>query len=209
MASVGMELILSEYPEFVGEIPPNEKSPNKSLMFAPGLWRCAGRLLGRRSLPCALSTMLRRVVELELWSKPGNPNGPLNGKDVARACRLATGAPEDVVLGLNFVPSPTDVENVRLMIADGEASTYAFTRFCSERGLPCDPTSQLSAANYLVHARGQPLAWLHFSADHNGLRDAQRIFRWAEAMHFLVVAEQDGLSLDLDTLAVFWVDGAQ
>lgn len=143
---------------------------------------------------------------MELRSKPLSPAGVLEGKAVAERCRLSTGLSEDIVLGLSFVPDHTDVENLDLGLQSGEFSLSEFTGFCRLHELKPLPSDDLSAARFLAHVWGQPLAWLHLPDDGAGYAMAVKIFRWAESSGFLVTIGQGSSPISESSLAAFWPD---
>jgi hypothetical protein len=129
---------------------------------------------------------MERVVELELWSAPLVGEVPFEGKIIAATCRQSTGLPEDVVLGLSFVPDQTDVENLRLSLERAEVSLVDFQQYCARNGLPPDANNISSAAQYLSYVGGQPLAWLHFPASQEGRGMAKVAIEWANENGYLV-----------------------
>lgn len=147
---------------------------------------------------------MKRIVDLELWSLPLEAQMPFDGKLIAEECRTSTGLPDDVVLGLNFIPDATDITNLEISISSGEVTTQAFQEFCAKNNLLHDRNDSLSAGRFLAYAFGQPLAWLHFPACAEGLVMARQIFAWASSRRFLVVAAQGEASLSMDQLERYW-----
>lgn len=145
-----------------------------------------------------------RVVDLELWSSPHSARVPFDGKAVADACRRATGLSPEIVLGLNFVPGPTDVTNTTAMLQSGEASQAEFQEFCVGQNLEPNPSSELSAARFLAFSLGQPIAWLHFPVAPEGRQAAQLVFQWSERERFIVVRGQGEQALSAVELSRFW-----
>ena len=137
-----------------------------------------------------MSAALQKIVELELWSKPGAVAAPLDGKAVAHECRKHTGLPSEVVLGLNFVPDQTDSERFRLRLSNGESSVEQFQAYCAARDIPAQVGALSSVAEYLAHVEGQRLAWLHLPAEPAGLQQAEKVLRWAVVRGFKVVQAQ-------------------
>lgn len=119
------------------------------------------------------------IVELELWLPPQSDRAPLDGKELAARCLRETGLPSDVVLGLNFVPDEQDVEQLKRAVETNEVKPEDFQSFCKGRGLRPNPEDMKSAAEFLVFARGQSLAWLHLPAESSGLAMAKMIVSWA------------------------------
>jgi hypothetical protein len=120
-----------------------------------------------------------QIVELELWSMPGTKKTPFNGKEVAKRCREETGLPETVVLGLNFLPDPIDVQDLLKSLNRNELRIEEFLAFCADRGLEPSTENERAAAEFLACAAGQAIAWLHLPADKSGLNMAQTLVLWA------------------------------
>ena len=120
------------------------------------------------------------IVEFEFWSPPGSPTLAVEGKPIAARCHKETGLPKEVILGLNFVPDEQDAERLQGYLHAGEVRVEDFLLFCKKHGLAPDSANSRSAAEYLVHIEGQPLAWLHITAESSGLATAQALWRWAE-----------------------------
>lgn len=122
---------------------------------------------------------MRRIVELELCSKPRVPRELLDGHEVAERCRADTGLSHEVVLGLSLVPEELDVQNLQASLGSGEQALDEFNSFCAQRGLQPDLTSELSAAEFLAYVEGQALAWLHLPEEDEGLNMARALVAWA------------------------------
>jgi hypothetical protein len=84
-----------------------------------------------------------------------------------------------VVLGLNFVPDPTDVENLLASLSSGEICLEDFVAFCAERSLESNPRNERSAAEFLAFAEGQALAWLRVPAGEAGISIVRTLVGWA------------------------------
>lgn len=147
---------------------------------------------------------MKRIVDLELWSLPLDAQMPFDGKRIAEECRTSTGLPDDVVLGLNFIPDATDITNLEISISQGEVTTQAFQEFCAKHNLLHDRYDPLSAGRFLATAFGQPLAWLHFPAGAEGLEMARQLFTWASSRRFIVVAGRGEAPLSMDQLGQYW-----
>jgi len=147
---------------------------------------------------------MHRVIELELWSKPGSALLPQTGKSVAIACRRETGLSEQVVLGLNFVPDAADMRNLQLSLTEGEFCQAEFEQFCATRGLSADTNDNISAAEFLAHAVGQPLAWLHLPESREGLHMAHLVLGWAEKSGYLLRVGQSEPPLRTEELSCLW-----
>ena len=119
------------------------------------------------------------IVELELWLPAGSPLAPLEGKEVAARCQRETGLAPDVVLGLNFASDEQDVHELERDLAGGAVRLEGFRGFCRLRGISTDALDARSAAEFLVFAKGQPLAWLHLPAESHGLAMAKSLTKWA------------------------------
>jgi hypothetical protein len=147
---------------------------------------------------------MQRIVELELWSRPRTSIAPQDGKAVAEACRNDTGLSQEVVLGLNFVPDKSDVENLQLALAAGEVTLHEFKRYCAKQQLEPAINSTSSAAAFLAYANGQPLAWCHFPAGPEGYPMARLTLQWAGSMNLLLVIAHGEQSLREAHLAELW-----
>ncbi|WP_087496116.1 hypothetical protein [Curvibacter sp. AEP1-3] len=147
---------------------------------------------------------MKRIVDLELWSRPLEAQMPFDGKLIAEECRASTSLPDDVVLGLSFLPDSTDISNLETSISRGEVTTQAFQEFCTEHNLRHDQNDPLSACRFLADAFGQPLAWLHFPADIEGLEMAQLMFAWASNRGFLLIDAQRESPLSMDQIRRYW-----
>lgn len=147
---------------------------------------------------------MKRIVDLELWSLPLEAQMLFDGKLIAEECRTSTGLPDDVVLGLNFVPDATYITNLDISISRGEVTTQAFQEFCAKHNLLHDRNDPLSAGRYLAYAFGQPLAWLHFPAGGEGLEMARQMFIWASSRRLILVAAQGEAPLSMDQLGQYW-----
>jgi hypothetical protein len=147
---------------------------------------------------------MNRIVDLELWSVPLEAQIPFDGKLIAEECRVSTGLPDDVVLGLNFIPDATDITTLDISISRGEVTTQDFQKFCAEHNLAQDRNDPLSSGRFLAYAFGQPLAWLHFPAGAEGLEMARQMFAWASSRRFIVVAAQGEAPLSMGQLEQYW-----
>lgn len=147
---------------------------------------------------------MKRIVDLELWSLPLEAQMPLDGKLIAEECRASTGLPDDVVLGLDFMPDSTDVSNLEISISRGEVTSQAFQEFCAMHKLKHDRHDPRSACWFLACALGQPLAWLHFPAGIEGLGMAHQVFAWASNRKFILVPAQSEAPLSMDQLRRYW-----
>jgi len=149
--------------------------------------------------------MVPQVVELELWSLPGSPRTPFDGKTVAERCQLETSMSPRVVLGLNFIPGAEDVQSLGASLATGELRQEDFMEFCTERGLEPDPHKEQSAAEFLAFSQGQALAWLHLPAEADGLTMARTLVTWARQNEMQL---RDGAStyepLSEDQVYAYW-----
>ena len=147
---------------------------------------------------------MQRIVDLELWSKPLTTVAPYDGKAVADWCRIDTELPEEVVLGLSFVPGPTDVENIRLILQSGESTKPEFEHFCKAHGLAPDLNNELSTARFLIFLRGQPIAWLHLPEEASGRKAASSIYRWAERQSLVITKGQGEKAMSISELLLHW-----
>lgn len=144
------------------------------------------------------------IVELELWSLPFKNSAPLDARAIAEQCRLATSASEAIVLGLNFVPGPTDVLLLEAKIKAGEVSEHEFQQFCGSHRLAPDVTDPKSAAHFMVFAEGQSLAWLHFPASGDGEVMARFVHRWASAAGYIICLGQGEPALAESEIQALW-----
>ena len=119
------------------------------------------------------------IIELELWTCPRRASAPLQGKEIAARCRQETRLPDDAVLGLNFVPSEHDVDELAREQTEGQFKWSEFESFCWTRGLAQELTNADSAAWYLAYMHGQAIAWLHMPAEPRGLSMAMTLLHWA------------------------------
>jgi len=129
---------------------------------------------------------------------------PLDGKRVAQDCRSATGLAPEVVLGLNFVPDETDVQNLEFMFSGQELTREEFLEFCASRGLVPDPANLVSAARFVAFACGQPLAWLHFPAEAIGLLMARSVWAWVAGLGYVICTGQGGTPLSQTEMENMW-----
>ena len=151
---------------------------------------------------------MNRIVELELWSKPRISVFPEDGKSVASACSASTGLSEQFVLGLSLVPDETDTKNLQVSLAEGELTQTEFEQFCARLGLRADTNDEVSAAQFLAYAVGQPLAWLHLPESAEGLRMATLILAWAEPKGYIVSLGQSEPPLSVEELSCLWPNDA-
>jgi hypothetical protein len=112
--------------------------------------------------------------------------------------------PEGIVLGLSWVPDFTDSENLQLAFAQGELSESEFLAFCAAHDLLCDAGSNESAACFLSHKYGQPVAWVHLPASPDGLAFGQRVLQWAHQRGFCLV-EPEGQYCILKGASLDWL----
>ncbi|WP_133001232.1 hypothetical protein [Luteimonas arsenica] len=147
---------------------------------------------------------MNRIVDLELWSLPRTAASPLDGKYVAEECRVASGLPDDIVLGLNYVPSDTYVRNLASAFEDSASLAVQFSSFCQDRGLPTEKECPKSAAHFLAFWEGQPLAWLHFPSAPEGREMAIRVHEWAEKCGYAIRAGQGAPELSKIEIQAFW-----
>lgn len=143
-----------------------------------------------------------RVVDLELWSPPGT--SLLDGKAVAEACRSATAAPPEIILGLNFVPEEADTKSLVLSFAEDPQLALTFQNFCHEQGLSSEWTNVEAAARFMVFIEGQPLAWLHFRTDPSGKGLALSVCRWATDSGYVIRSGQGERSLSESAIHALW-----
>ena len=111
---------------------------------------------------------MRRVRELEIWSKPGRILPAEFGKDLAQELR-GEGVAEDVILGLSNVPHSVDLQNLRTSMQRGELAEHDYLQFCAQRQPPVDPTSPEAACLFLELSFGRALAWLHAPEDQEAI----------------------------------------
>ncbi|RZT98173.1 hypothetical protein [Rivibacter subsaxonicus] len=131
------------------------------------------------------------MIELELWSAPGQDLPAGFGKVVSELARLALGLSPNVVLGLSRVPDETDSDNLQAAIREGELSEYEFERFCEARSLEADVRCSHSACRFLAYAFGEPLAWVHIPDGEEGADAAHRVLHWARGEgHCLIEPHQ-------------------
>lgn len=149
---------------------------------------------------------MHRIVELELWSSPRRSTAPKDGKAVAKACCAGTLAPQDVVLGLNFVPGEIDVELLARSFETRESSLLEFEQFCRNEGLPSEAANPQSAAHFLAFCEGQPLAWLHLPEASTSRDMALRIHRWAVGNGYVVRKGQGEPELSEAEILALWND---
>ena len=130
----------------------------------------------------------RRVIELELWSRPSF-NLPMDiGKQaIAPRCINDLKLPEGVVLGLSEIPDPAHSTSLGMSLADGELSRQEFDEFCAKNGLAANVSSIDSAAKFLEFAYGRGLAWVHLPATEEGIAMGQRINAWAHSEGYCLV----------------------
>jgi hypothetical protein len=147
---------------------------------------------------------MEHVIDLELWSRPKTATTPADGKRIAESCRAITRLPDDVVLGLSFVPDATDVINVCRLILDGDATVEEFNSFCVESGLSPDQQNVQSAACFFAYACGQPLAWLHFPATPDGREMAKSLVAWAKQEALVVTWGQGEPPLSEEEILQLW-----
>lgn len=120
-----------------------------------------------------------RIVELELWTLPRSTKTPLDGKAAAVVCQRETGLPSTTVLGLNFIPAASDLQDLREALTRRELQEDEFLSFCDARGLEASLDCGRSAAEFLAFAQGQAIAWLHLPEDDSGLAMARTLVAWA------------------------------
>ena len=131
---------------------------------------------------------LPRVIELELWSRPGSNLAPEAGKAViAPQCRAELALCAEVVLGLSAIPHPIDSQNLAAAFGEGELTHEAFEGYCARNGLVADAHSPETAACFLEYEFGRPLAWVHLDASTRGIGIGRRINAWAHAQGFCLV----------------------
>ena len=145
-----------------------------------------------------------RIVELELWSAPGSLTTPVDGKQVAEQCMRATSLPADVVLGLSFIPGDTDVEILKMLIAEGVTTKDHFEVYCQGAHLSAMPLSSESAARFIASVEGSSLAWLHFPASPDGREMALQVHRWASNAGYIVRKCQGEPALSELQVAALW-----
>jgi hypothetical protein len=147
---------------------------------------------------------LKPIVDLELWSRPFDVQVPLDGKHIANDCRGFTGLSEDIVLGLSFIPDPTDKINIDISIARGEVTMQDFEVFCASNDLRPSTNDSISAARFIAYSYGQPLAWLHFPIGVEGLQMAIKVLNWASSNGFLVKIGQGEAQLSEIQVRQYW-----
>ena len=130
----------------------------------------------------------RRVIELELWSRPSFILPMDIGKqEIAPRCINDLKLPEGVVLGLSEIPDPIDSKNLGTALASGELSRQEFDGFCARNGLEGEVSSIDSAAKFLEYVYGRGLAWVHLTASDEGVAMGQRINAWAHSEGYCLV----------------------
>lgn len=145
---------------------------------------------------------MQRVVDLELWSLPRAPL--LDGKAVALSCRSATTLKAEIILGLSFTPDETDTKNLGLVFAENPSLELTFDNFCREQALPSEPSNTTSAARFFAFWEGQPLAWLHFPAEHVGKGMALSVYHWAVNSGYVIRSAQGEPSLSEAEIKALW-----
>lgn len=149
---------------------------------------------------------MQRVVDLELWSPPKRVVVPMDGKAVAEKCRAATHLPEEAILGLSFLSDETDIQNLAIMLANGESSKHEFEEFCASQALPADPRNATSAAHFLAFTEGQALAWLHFPSSAVGQDMATSVSKWAASEGFVIRDGQGDPVLSETEIYALWAN---
>ncbi len=130
----------------------------------------------------------RRVIELELWSRPSSNLPPEIGKLViGPRCTSDLKLPEGVVLGLSEIPDPAHSTSLGMTLAEGELSRQEFDEFCARNGFEANVSSINSAARFLEYAYGRGLAWVHLPATEEGIAMGQRINAWAHSEGYCLV----------------------
>lgn len=104
---------------------------------------------------------MRRVLELEVWSPPGNLLPAEFAKEVLQVEVWNAGVPQDVFMGISEIPDPIDSKSLKSAIARGEVSQSAFEEFCKSNGLSGNADNNESASKYLEYLHGRCLAWFN------------------------------------------------
>jgi len=144
----------------------------------------------------------RRVIELEIWSRPSaNLPREIGKLEIGPRCTDELKLPEGVVLGLSEIPDPTDARRLDMTLAAGELSWKEFDEFCGQNGLEASVGSVDSAARFLEYAYGRGVAWVHLPATEEGIAMGQRINAWAHSEGYCLVEPHShcflkGASLD-------------
>ncbi|MBK1616693.1 hypothetical protein CKO44_24955 [Rubrivivax gelatinosus] len=112
--------------------------------------------------------------------------------------------PEDVVLGLNFVPDETDGQVLAAKFAKGDSSARQFEEFCLNQELPVDSGHAKSAAHFLAFTEGQPLTWLHFPASQEGQGMAASVYEWATTAGHIIRRGQGERALTETEIRALW-----
>lgn len=127
------------------------------------------------------------VLELEIWSRPGEGNRWADGSAVALRCSAALQLPGETVFGLSIVPDLTDLENLESAIQAGEVSRDDFLEFCAKNSFETELVNPMSACRYLAHLYGAPLAWVHLPMNSEVDDLINRLTNWTREHGFALV----------------------
>lgn len=122
---------------------------------------------------------MKQIFELELWSRPGKLLPKEHGNSLKKVIDESLALPNDIYLGLSFIPSKIDSLNLLHSINEKELNSDEFTLFCKKENLNPSIENNESAAKYLELVYGRSLAWLHIPHDDKGLIYFNSLLSWA------------------------------
>lgn len=133
---------------------------------------------------------MKKVCELELWSKP-NANLPEDvGLSLVKKAIIELEL-DKIIVGLSFLPDSTDVENLKICLAEKELDIFQFKSYCSKNNLSNDLNNAESAALFLEYEYGRPLAWIHIPTDVCLEETIQKIKNWAKKSDSIIIEPED------------------
>lgn len=132
---------------------------------------------------------MKKIYELEIWSRPNTSMQESAGDDLKDKITTELGLEPGVVLGLNFSPQESHVENLLLAVNENEVSTEDFSSFCLRKHIPNSMNNMNSAALFLDFEYGRPLAWLHIPYNETGLKILQDVMEWCQRKGFNIQDE--------------------
>ncbi len=132
---------------------------------------------------------MEKIIELELHSLPGLLLSQDFGKDVRELVVDELELPEEVFLGLSYIPSKTHAANLKTNIERGEILEIDYYRFCKSNNLATEIGNIISAASFLEYQYGRGIAWLHLPYNDSGVKYFRKIVQWAKKNNYCI---QDG-----------------
>ncbi|WP_189043318.1 hypothetical protein [Aliidongia dinghuensis] len=134
---------------------------------------------------------MKIVLELEIWSRPGELLPASTGKSLKSKFDRDTKLPPDVFLGLSSVPDQIDVRNLNDVLDSKEITKFEFENFCIDHGFDKDVDSVESASRFLDFYYGARLAWIHIpdelSSSISTKVTTEVVRVWAKAHGFVLV----------------------